>query len=113
MKIHTGDQVVIIAGKDRGKKGQVTRALPAQGRVVVSGANIITRHVKASGRAPGGRVQSEGPIHVSNVKIICPKTEKSSKVGYEVAKDGKKIRIAKVSGAPLKTAFRVSQQASA
>jgi len=108
MKIKKGDHVVVITGKDKGKKGNVIRAFPAENRILVEKVNLVTKHQKAKGKAPGGRIQFEAPIHVSNVKIICPETKKSSRIGYKVGKDGKKIRIAKVSGANIETSFVTS-----
>jgi large subunit ribosomal protein L24 len=105
MKIKKGDFVVVTTGKDKGKKGNVIRAIPTEDRVVIEKVNLITKHQKARGKASGGRIQYEAPIHASNVKVICPETKKSTRVGYQVGKDGKKYRIAKVSGANIEKSF--------
>lgn len=105
MKIKKGDYVVIITGKDKGKKGNVIRTLPSEEKIVVEKANLCTKHQKGDQRNPGGKIQFEAPFHVSNVKIICPETKKSSRVCYERGKDGKKYRIAKVSGVNIEHPF--------
>lgn len=105
MKIKKGDHVVVITGKDKGKKGNVIRALPAENRIVVEKVNIMIKHQKARGKASGGRIEMEAPIDASNVKIICPETKKSSRIGYTLGKDKKKLRIAKISGANIETSF--------
>ncbi len=99
MKIHTGDVVTVITGKDKGKQGTVTRVLETKNRVVVEGINMRTRHIKKTTQAPGQRIQYEASIHASNVMILDPKTKKPTRIGYKVdEKTGKKSRIAKVSG---------------
>jgi large subunit ribosomal protein L24 len=101
LKIKKGDKVVILSGKDKGKHGEVTRAMPKDGKVVVSGINLITRHVKPTQANPqGGKQQSEAPLHVSNVAIEDPKTGKPTRVRFEI-KDGKKVRVAVKSGQVL------------
>lgn len=104
MKIKTGDNVVVITGKDKGKKGKVLRAVPSENRIVVEKVGLVKKHQKAGGKSPGGIIEVESAIHASNVKIICPKTGKSSRVGYEV-KNKKKTRVAKISNAPIETPF--------
>ncbi len=97
-KIRKGDQVVILSGKDKGKTGEVVRALPKQMKVVVSGVNIHARHRKASQDNPqGGIERKEAPLHVSNVAVADPKTGKPTRVRFE-ERDGKKVRIAAKSG---------------
>jgi large subunit ribosomal protein L24 len=98
MKIKTGDQVVVLTGRDKGKKGEVIRAIPTESRVVVKGVNTVKKHQKPTQTAPGGIEEKELPIHVSNVALADPKTGKPTKVGYKVAKDGKKSRVARASG---------------
>ncbi len=105
MKIKKGDSVVITTGKDKGKKGDVLRVNAKENRIVVEKVNLVTKHQKARGKAPGGRIQFEAPIDASNVKIICPETKKSSRVGYHVGKDKKKYRIAKTSGVNIEKTF--------
>jgi large subunit ribosomal protein L24 len=98
LKIKKGDKVVVLSGKDKGKHGEVTKAFPKDGKVIVSGVNIATRHRKASQANPqGGLDRFEAPLHVSKVAIEDPKTGKPTRVRFEV-KDGKKIRVAVRSG---------------
>ena len=90
-KIKKGDTVVILSGKEKGREGQVVKSLPKDGKVVVSGVNMIARHTKPTQADPeGGVKRREAPIHVSNVAIKDPKTGKPARVGFEV-RDGKKI----------------------
>jgi large subunit ribosomal protein L24 len=97
-KIKKGDNVVVLSGKDKGKHGVVTQALPKDGKVVVAGVNVITRHVKPSQANPqGGLDRREAPLAVSKVAIEDPKTGKPSRVRFEV-RDGKKVRVAVKSG---------------
>ncbi len=99
MRIKKGDTVVVIAGKDRGKRGTVTRVLPREERVVVEGVNIITKHVKPRQHGQSGeRVQFPGAIHVSNVQLVCPHTDAPTRIGYKVTDGGQKVRISKRSG---------------
>ncbi len=98
MKIKKGDQVVVISGKDKGKKGEVLRALPQQSRVVVQGVNVVKRHNRPTQTSAGGIEEKELSIHVSNVALADPKTGKPSRVGYKTLKDGKKTRVARASG---------------
>jgi large subunit ribosomal protein L24 len=94
MKIRRNDTVVIIAGKDRGKKGKVRHAWPEKERVIVEGANMIKRHSRA-GRAArqAGIIELEAPIHVSNVMLVCEKCGKPTRVSFRFLADGKKVRI--------------------
>jgi large subunit ribosomal protein L24 len=97
-KIKKGDKVVILSGKDKGKHGEVTKSFPKDGKVIVSGVNIITRHKKPSQTNPqGGLEKAEAPLHVSKVAIEDPKTGKPTRVRFEVKGD-KKVRIAVRSG---------------
>ena len=97
MKIKKGDQVVILSGDDKGKSGEVVKAMPKEGKVVVSGVNLVKRHTKPSQTTPGGIVTKEAPIHVSNGALIDAKSGKATKVGYKTV-DGKKVRVARKSG---------------
>src|SRR3546814_5368914 len=93
-KIKKGDKVVVLSGNDKGKHGEVVKALPGEGKVVVSGVNVVTRHKKPTQINPqGGLDRSEAPIHVSKVAIEDPKTGKPSRVSFQVI-DGKKVRVA-------------------
>ena len=97
-KIKKGDKVVVLSGKDKGRTGEVTRALPRDGKVVVSGINVIARHRKPSQANPqGGIDRVEAPMHISKVAIADPKTGKPTRVRFEV-KDGKKVRVPVKSG---------------
>lgn len=98
-KIKKGDYVIVIAGKDKGRKGEVTKVFPQESRVIVSGVRMVKRHVRPSQMDPdGGIKQFEAPIHVSNVAHIDPKDTVPTRVGFKVLKDGKKVRVAKKSG---------------
>lgn len=100
-KIKKGDTVVILSGKDKGKTGEVTKSLPKDGKVVVAGVNIITRHKKPSQTNPqGGLERSEAPLAVSKVAIADPVSGKPTRVRFDV-KDGKKVRVAVKSGETL------------
>jgi large subunit ribosomal protein L24 len=94
MKIRKDDTVVIVAGKDRGKKGKVRRALPSENKVIVEGLNMIKRHSRA-GRAArqAGIIELEAPVHVSNVMLVCGKCGHPTRVGFRFLADGKKVRI--------------------
>lgn len=99
MKIKKNDNVIVIAGKDKGKTGVVKQVLPKENRVLVVGVNRMTRHVKPSQTDPqGGRKQIEASIHASNVALVDPKDNKATRVGIKVAKDGSKTRVSKRSG---------------
>jgi large subunit ribosomal protein L24 len=101
LKIKKGDKVVVLSGKDKGKHGEVTKSFPKDGKVIVSGINIATRHRKATQTNPqGGLERSEAPLHVSKVAIEDPKTGKPTRVRFEI-KDGKKVRVAVKSGQVL------------
>ncbi len=99
MKIHTGDLVLIISGKDKGKQGTVLRVLASKNHLVIDGINMRTRHIKKTTQAPGQRIQYEASLDASKVQIIDPKTKKPTRIGYTIdAKTGSKKRIAKASG---------------
>ena len=99
-KIKKGDKVVVLSGKDKGKHGEVTKSLPSVGKVVVGGINMMTRHKKPSQSDPqGGLERIEAPMHVSKVAIEDPKTGKPTRVGFKILEDGRKVRVAKRSGA--------------
>ena len=97
-KIRKGDTVVVLAGKDKGKTGEVIRSMPKENKVIVSGVNIHARHRKASQTNPqGGIERKEAPLHVSNVAIADPKSGKATRVRFE-ERDGKKVRVAAKTG---------------
>ena len=97
-RIKKGDQVIVTAGKDKGKKGDVVRV--AGDKVVVSNINIIKRHTKPNPQAgqPGGVIEREAPIHISNVMLFNPATGKGERVGIKVLEDGRKLRVFRSSG---------------
>lgn len=99
LKVKKGDEVIVLAGKDKGKKGAILKSMPSENRVVVAGVNIVTRHQKADRANPnGGIVKKEAPIHVSNIALADPKSGKATRVGYKTLEDGRKVRVAKRSG---------------
>lgn len=94
MKIRKNDTVLVIAGKDRGKKGKVRKALPKEDKVIVEGLNKIKRHSRTKGQArQAGIIELESPLHVSKVMLICNKCGKPARVGLRFLEDGKKARI--------------------
>lgn len=98
MKIKKGDSVIVLTGKDKGKKGEVLKAMPEKSRVIVQGVNVVKKHQKPTQFAAGGIVEKELSIHVSNVAVADPKEDKPTRVGYQTLKSGKKVRVAKRSG---------------
>jgi large subunit ribosomal protein L24 len=103
MKIKKGDDVVVIAGRDRGREGKVILVYPEQQRVLVHGVNIIRKNTKVNfqgqrGAKEGGIVTQEAPIHVSNVALVHPETKKPTRVGYRLGDDDKKTRVARPDG---------------
>lgn len=98
-KIRKNDAVIILAGKDKGKKGKVLKVDYEASKVLVKGLNLAIKHVKVSEKLPeGGRISKEMPIHVSNVSHIDPKTDRACKVGYKFLADGQKVRYSRRSG---------------
>jgi large subunit ribosomal protein L24 len=97
-KIKKGDRVVVLTGKDKGKRGEVLRVVTETNRVVVAGVNLAKRHRRPSPTAAGGIEEKEAALHVSNVAHIDPKTDKPTRVGFKILEDGRKIRVAKASG---------------
>jgi large subunit ribosomal protein L24 len=102
--VKKGDRVVVIAGDDKGKVGEVLRVHPAEGKVLVQGVNRVYRHLRPSRQHPqGGRIQKEMPVSLSNVLPVDPKTNQPTRVAFRLEKDGSKVRIAKKSNRPLGT----------
>jgi large subunit ribosomal protein L24 len=99
-KIKKGDQVVVLAGKDKGKTGEILKLITADNKVLVKGINVQTKHKKPSQTSPGGLQKIEAPIHVSNVAVVDPKTKKASRVGYKTVGE-KKVRVARSSGSSI------------
>ena len=102
MKIRKGDTVEVLTGKDKGKRGEVLRALPEDNKVVVEGAAMVKRHMKPNAaNQQGGIVEHEAAIDASNVALIDPKDDKPTRVGYAFKEDGTKVRVSKRSGEEL------------
>ena len=98
-KIKKGDKVIVLSGKDKGKTGEIARVLTKDSKVVVSGVNVAVRHRKPDQANPqGGLERREAPLHVSNVAIVDPKDGKATRVRFDVAKDGKKVRVSARTG---------------
>jgi|TARA_R110000824_G_scaffold399843_1_gene605914 large subunit ribosomal protein L24 len=97
-KIKKGDKVVVLTGKDKGKKGAVLAVFPKENRALVQGVNMMKRHTKPSQTTTGGIVSREARIDLSNLAIEDPKTGKPSRVGFKTLEDGRKVRVAKASG---------------
>ena len=97
-KIKKGDKVVVLAGRDKGKAGEVLQVLPKDGRAVVRGVNLVKRHTKQSPQSEGGIISKEATIDLSNIAIADPKDGKPTRVGFKVLDDGRKVRFAKRSG---------------
>ncbi len=97
-RIRKGDTVVVIAGRDKGKKGEVLKVLPRENRAIVKGVNVVKRHQKPSAGQAGGIITKEAPIHVSNLAHVDPKDGKPTRVGFKVLDDGRQVRVAKRSG---------------
>jgi len=100
LKIKKGDKVVVIAGKDKGKTGEVLRVLPKNMRVLVQGVNMVKRHTRPAMGQPGGIVEKEAMLHISNVAHIDPKSDKPTRIGFKTL-DGRKVRFARKSGEVL------------
>ena len=101
MKIKTGDKVIVLSGKDKGKTGKVLVADPKALKVIVEGVNVATKHQKAQKKGQdGGIIKVETPIYVSKVQLVCPKCGKGTRVAYKIV-DGKKVRVCKKCGAEI------------
>ena len=101
LHVKTGDEVQIISGRDKGKSGKVLEVSPSEGKVIVEGLNMVTKHVKPRQQGqPGGIVKAEGALYASKVMPVCPKCKKAVRVGNEI-KDGKKVRVCRKCGAEL------------
>ena len=95
LSVRKNDEVQVIAGRDRGKRGRVLRVLPEKGRVVVEGVNLIKRHTKANPQkqVKGGIVEREASLHASNVQLVCPECGAQTRVGHKILGDGRKVRV--------------------
>ena len=98
LKIKKGDSVVVISGRDKGRAGEVLRVLPAENRLVVQGVHMARRHTKPRMGDPGGIVEKELTIHVSNVAHVDPRSGKPTRIGFKTLDDGRKVRVARRSG---------------
>ena len=101
MYLKKDDKVIVISGKDKGKVGKVISTDRKNNKVVVEGVNIVTKHIKPRGGMEGGKVEVEAPLHASNVMIYDPKENKRTRIGKELDKDGKKVRVTKKSNSKL------------
>ncbi|MBT8220809.1 MAG: 50S ribosomal protein L24 [Bacteroidia bacterium] len=102
LKVKKGDQVIMIAGDNKGKKGEILEVFPSKNRVVVEGVNLVKKHQKPTNDNPGGIIEVAAPVHVSNVKLIDPKTGDPTRVGRRI-EDGKIVRYSKSSGETIKS----------
>jgi large subunit ribosomal protein L24 len=102
LKIKKGDRVRVLTGKDRGKDGNVTRVLPAAGKVIVDGVNVAKKHQRATkATMQGGIIDRDMPLPVANVAILCPSCGKATRVGYKIDGDGTKVRVCKKCGGEM------------
>jgi len=97
-KFRKGDQVIVLTGRDKGKKGEILKIMPKDARVLVQGVNIVKRHQRPSQAQAGGIIEKEAPIHLSNVALVDPKTGETTRVGIKTLEDGRRVRFAKASG---------------
>lgn len=98
LKIKKGDHVVVIAGRDKGKRGEVLQVIPDDNRALVQGVNVVRRHQKQTPQQDGGIISKEAPIHISNIAVEDPSDGSPSRVGYKFLDSGQKVRFAKRSG---------------
>ena len=97
-KIKKGDKVVVLAGRDKGKAGEVVRVMPKEERAIVRGVNLVRRHQRQTAQQEGGIISKEAPIHLSNLACADPKDGQTTRVGFKILDDGRKVRFAKRSG---------------
>jgi len=97
-KIKKGDKVVLIAGRDKGRSGEVVKVMPSEGRALVRGLNMVRRHQRQTQTQEGGIISKEAPVDLSNLALIDPKDGKPTRVGFKILEDGRKVRFAKRSG---------------
>ncbi len=95
LRIKKGDEVIVVTGREKGKKGSVLKVMPKDRRLLVQGVNMVKRHTRPSQSNPGGIIEKEGSLHVSNVAHVDPKTGEPTRVGYRSLDDGRKVRFAK------------------
>jgi large subunit ribosomal protein L24 len=97
-KIRKGDRVIVLSGRDKGKKGEVFQVMPKEGRALVRSVNLVRRHQRQTAQQEGGIISKEAPIHLSNLALQDPKDGKPTRVGFAILNDGRKVRVAKRSG---------------
>jgi large subunit ribosomal protein L24 len=97
-KIKKGDNVIVLAGRDKGKRGEVFQVMPKEDRALVRGVNMVRRHQKQSAQEQGGIISKEASIHLSNLALEDPKDGKPTRIGFKTLEDGRKVRVAKRSG---------------
>jgi large subunit ribosomal protein L24 len=100
-KIRKGDKVVVLAGRDKGRTGEVVEVNPAAGRALVRGVNLVKRHQRQTAQQQGGIISKELPVHLSNIAIADPKDGKPTRIGFKIGNDGRKVRVAKRSGVEI------------
>ena len=100
-KIRKGDKVVVLTGRDKGRTGEVVEVNPRAARALVRGVNIVKRHQRQTGQQEGGIISKELPVHLSNIAIADPKDGRPTRIGFKIGGDGRKVRIAKRSGAEI------------
>lgn len=111
LHIKKGDTVLVLSGDDKGKRGKVLEVMPKSGKAVVEGVNIVSRHTKAKkAQEAGGIKKSEAPINLSKIQVVCPETNKPTRVGFAVDAEGKKVRISKKSGKVIDGAAAVKEE---
>ena len=99
LRLKKGDQIVVLRGKDKGKKGKIDRVLAKEGRVLINSLNLVKKHVKPQGeKKPGGIVQIAKPLMVSKVSLVCPKCHQSTRIGFQIGKDKNKHRVCRKCG---------------
>lgn len=97
-KVRKGDRVIVLTGRDKGMRGEVLKVMPKEQRLIVQGVNIVKRHTKQTQTQTGGIVEKEAAIHVSNVGLIDPSTDRPTRVGFKTLEDARKVRVARSSG---------------
>ena len=97
-KIRKGDKVVVLSGRSKGRRGEVLKMMPKEDRAIVQGVNMVKRHTRPTAQSTGGIIEREGPIHVSNLAHVDPRTGEPTRVGFRILEDGRKVRFAKRSG---------------
>ncbi len=97
-KIRKGDRVIVLAGRDKGRKGEVLKVMPRQNRALVQGINMVSRHQRQTAAQEAGIIRREAPVHISNLAIADPRDDTATRIGYTQLKDGRKVRVARKSG---------------